>query len=167
MTEKTVGKDVSTHNNDSSFCNACFRLLRSVPDNQKNVLSVEIKRPLAEVFKFTINPVNTPKWIDGIVEERTNEPQVQIGTIYKNRKSLEVEEWTTYKVVAFEQDRIFWLAQIDPKSSYNVTYLYEQIEGGTKLTYAEWVKSGKLEEPFTAATMEKLRGVLEQEAEQK
>lgn len=39
-----------------------------------NTLSIVINKPVADVFAFTVDPANTPRWIDGIVEEVTDNP---------------------------------------------------------------------------------------------
>jgi hypothetical protein len=35
--------------------------------------TVIINKPLGKVFAFTINPANTPKWVEPIVYEQTSE----------------------------------------------------------------------------------------------
>ena len=48
---------------------------------KENRISIIINKPVQEVFTFTIDPNNTPKWIDGIKEEQISEQPVKIGTI--------------------------------------------------------------------------------------
>ncbi len=125
---------------------------------KENNISINVFRPIEEVFDFTINPENTPLWIDSIVKEETNEFPVKVGTEYKNVNQK--GEWTEYVVSKFEPNKIFELKQKD--SDYHVRYTYEQIsENETKLTYFEWVENGELEHPFTKETLENLKEVLE------
>ena len=49
---------------------------------KKNTLIIEIKKPVDVVFDFTINPKNTPKWIPSVLEEKTSERTVKVGTVY-------------------------------------------------------------------------------------
>lgn len=48
-------------------------------------LTITIDKPSSEVFEFTADPKNTPKWIDGIIIEETNETLPKLGTIYRNK----------------------------------------------------------------------------------
>ena len=126
---------------------------------KENRISVRIRRPVSEVFEFAVNPANTPKWIDGIVEEKASGWPPKLGTTYRNRNKAGA--WTEYEVVEFEQDGIFTLRQ--KGSDYGVRYTFKPAGNGTELTYFEWVWSGELKEPFTKATLDKLRALLEKE----
>ncbi len=124
-----------------------------------NVQTIEIDKPIAEVFEFTINPDNTPKWIDGIKEEKVNSSPVTVGTEYSNTNNG--TDWTIYTCTEFEKDRKFVLQQKD--SLYHVEYTYEKIsDTQTKLTYHEWMENNAvLAEPFEMKTLEKLKQVIE------
>jgi hypothetical protein len=50
-----------------------------------NKLTIRISKPVSEVFDFTINPQNTPRWIDFIVEETVDGKEIKLGTRYTNR----------------------------------------------------------------------------------
>ncbi len=125
---------------------------------KENEISIEINRPVAEVFEFTVNPKNAHLWIDDIVETKTDEFPVQLGTEYKdvNRAG----DWTEYKVVQFKQNKMFELKQ--KNGLYHVLYRYEPISNNkTKLTYLEWVDDGNLENPFTLSVLKKLKKSIE------
>ncbi|MFH1749658.1 MAG: SRPBCC family protein [bacterium] len=125
---------------------------------KENKISIKINCPIKEVFKFTINPKSTPKWIDGIVKEETNEWPVKIGTIYRNKSDDNI--WNEYGLVEFEPEKLFTLKQ--KNSNYSVQYTYKSLsENLTELTYYEWVDKGELENPFTIKTLEKLKQILE------
>lgn len=47
-------------------------------------LTAIINRSAREVFAFTIDPKNTPSWVDFIEHEETSEWPVRLGTVYRN-----------------------------------------------------------------------------------
>ncbi len=124
-----------------------------------NVQTIEIDKPIAEVFEFTINPDNTPKWIESIKEEKVNSSPITVGTEYSNTKNG--SDWTIYTCTEFEKDRKFMLQQ--KNSLYHVEYIYEKIsDTQTKLTYHEWMENDAvLVEPFEMKILEKLKQVME------
>ena len=125
---------------------------------KENKISVEINKPISEVFEFTTNPKYTNLWIGGIVREERNESPVKLGTEYKNVNGQ--GEWSIYTVVQLGLNKLFELKQKD--SLYSVRYTYEKIsDNKTKLTYYEWVESGELDGPFTRDTIEKLKQIME------
>ncbi len=40
---------------------------------QKNKLDIKINKPVSEVFKFTITPPNSAKWIPRVINEETSD----------------------------------------------------------------------------------------------
>ena len=124
---------------------------------KENRISIIINKPVQEVFTFTINPKNTPKWIDGIKEEQISEQLVKVGTIYKNTNNS--KDWDVYQVIEFERNKLFTLKQQD--SSYHVRYTYETLnEVMTRFTYFEWNKDG-LTNPFSVQVLERLKAIIE------
>ena len=69
----------------------------------ENKILITIRRSLSDVFSFTTNPENTSKWIVNIVEEKTNELPVKIGTVYRNKNKDGI--WTEYEVIEFKRNK--------------------------------------------------------------
>jgi hypothetical protein len=128
-----------------------------VPAEKRNLRWIMIDRPVHDVFEFTVNPDNTPRWIRNIVHEEVNGLPVIVGTVYRNVDRNGV--WETYKVTALEQDKRFELRNVN--STYHVRYTYKQVGDKTKLTYLEWVESGELEGPFEHSVLRCLKDVME------
>lgn len=121
-------------------------------------LTVSIDRPMHEVWDFVLNPENTPKWIDGIVAEETNESPTKLGTIYKNRNRE--GNWTEYEITELNLGSVFVMSQ--KGGSYHVRYTLKPLDDDRcELEYHEWVDVGELEEPFTQDILNKLKTVME------
>jgi hypothetical protein len=125
---------------------------------KENEISIEINRPVGEVFEFTINPKNIHLWVEDIVEGKTNESPVQLGTEYRDINKG--GDWTEYRVVQFKPNKTFELKQ--KNGLYHVLYKYEALsDKKTKLTFIEWVDDGNLENPFTLMVLKKLKKAVE------
>ncbi|NQU83446.1 MAG: hypothetical protein HQ536_01925 [Parcubacteria group bacterium] len=125
----------------------------------KNKLTIIIKKPIKEVFEYTINPDNTHKWINGVAEEKTDVWPIGIGTVYINRGKND-KEWTEYEVIKLEKNKLFTLRKSD--FNYYVEYTYRAIDDTTtELTYLEWIEDGNLEDPFDQSILSKLKSIME------
>jgi hypothetical protein len=127
---------------------------------KENKISIKLNRPVSDVFLFTINPLNTVKWAEGIKKEETNEWPVKTGTIYKN--SDDSGKWSAYLLVRLEENRLFELLSED--KNYHVRYTYTPIsETESHLEYYEWVDEGNLERPYSQEALDKLKRAIEQQ----
>lgn len=116
-------------------------------------LTIRISKPAKDVFDFTLNPRNTPKWIDSIVEEETNEWPAKRGTIYRNRSAD--GDWREFELTTFEPHKMFVLSKED---GYHVRYTFTSVdEHMTELEYYEWMDDGELTDAFTMQALEKLK----------
>ena len=123
-------------------------------------LVIEINCSASEIFEFTLNPANTPLWIDNILHEEKNQSPTKIGTVYRNINKE--GKWTEYEIVGFDPNKMFELKQ--KGGFYHVLYKLEALSAdSTKLTYFEWVEEGELDEPFSIIILEKLKRVLERQ----
>ncbi|HVX58372.1 MAG TPA: SRPBCC family protein [Candidatus Saccharimonadales bacterium] len=123
-------------------------------------LSIQINRPVAEVFEFVTDPANTPKWIDFITQERTNEWPPKLGTVYQNQDTS--GQWRELVMTKFEQGKMFVMSS--KESGYHVKYTLNPIDdNSTEMIYEEYVEQGELEDPFTIEILQKLKAVIEAE----
>jgi hypothetical protein len=120
-------------------------------------LTITINRSLDNVFAFAINPENTPKWVDSIVTEQTNEWPARLGTIYRNQNTD--GKWREFKVTVYEPDKRFVLST---KDGFDVDYTFTPIDANTtELEYSEWIDGGELEDLLTIDVLEKFKQVVE------
>ena len=130
-----------------------------VMKNKKIV--IQINKPIDEVFSFTLNPKNTPLWVDSVVFEETNEWPVKKGSIYRNKNKK--EEWSIYKVTSFEKNKSFVFSQND--QNYHVRYTFNPLPNNfCQVEYYEWVEKGNLTKPFTKKILKKLKKILEDQS---
>ena len=126
---------------------------------QETRLKVQIKRPISEVFSFAINPKNTPKWVEGIAIEETNEWPVKVGSIYRSQSKS--GKWSEYTVTSLEENKIFFLTKND--NNLHVKYTFMSISPVlTELEY-ELVHDGEFKESFIQGLLDNLKKVMESE----
>ena len=125
---------------------------------QENKITVIINKPIEGVFEFTTNPQNTHLWIPSIEEEIAEEYPPKMNTQYKNRGKD--SDWDFYKVLEFEENKVFTLTNLD--ENYTVKYTYKKLnDNQTEMEYYEWMKEGELSNPFTKDILLKLKSVME------
>lgn len=125
---------------------------------QQNILSVEINKPVAEIFNFCLNPESTSLWVDSIVYEEIDTPAPQLGTHYKNKSKDGT--WNEYEVVDFVPNKLFTFKQVN--GPYSVRYDFDELsDDSSRLIYTEWVTEGELENPFDMIPLQKLKTIIE------
>ncbi len=125
---------------------------------QRNILTIQIACATQVVFDFTLNPENTPLWIENIAWEKRNTEHPQIGSLYTNANLEGVT--TVYELVEFVPYKTFTLKQVG--GMYCVKYDFVEVgQGSTDLAYTEWVTAGELEAPFTQEPLLQLKHILE------
>ena len=123
----------------------------------ENEISIKIKRPISEVFEFTINPKNTHLWIENVQKEETNEWPIKVGSRYRNTGNDGV--WDEYEVIDLKQNELFELKMVN--GTYHVRYTYKPIDtNNTEITYFEWDENG-INSPFQQMALAKLKDILE------
>lgn len=125
---------------------------------KKNILTIEIHKPLHEVFLFCITPPNSTKWIPSVIKEETNEWPIKIGTIYKLTDDMGTISNVT--VTGIKNDEyIEWTSE---DQNYHCKYNLHGIDKETtELKYCEWVDQGDIKEPFTREVLTRLKSTLE------
>ena len=133
-----------------SFC----LVVDLVSNMTENKVTVQIQKTLPEVFEFTINPINTHKWVNGIKSESRDSEEISIGTKYIN-------DTGSYVVSAYEENKLFELTSNN--LPYKCWYTYRYInDNTTEMTYTEKMTDGsELSDPFTQDTLNKLKEVME------
>lgn len=123
-----------------------------------NRLTVDINRTVSDVFNFTIDPKNTPKWIEASEKEETSEWPVKVGTVYTNTgKSGQAFE---FKMTDIVPNKSFELIGSD--NNYHCRYTFRDLgDNKTEFEYYEWMEDGELEAPFTQDVLGKLKSVME------
>ena len=99
-----------------------------------NEIRIIIDASCRDVFEFTLEPKNTPQWIDDVEEETISTQQIALGTIYSN-------SFGNMEVTDYERDKFFELT--NKKTGVICSHSYRPInDTQTELTYFEYVQDG-------------------------
>lgn len=105
--------------------------------------SVQINRPVEQVFAFTENPANMPLWYVGVQEAALIEgDKVTVGARVRGTGTLMGKRFEVIStVVAYEPNRksAYEFTQPFAQTIYNT---YEPVNGGTRFTQRVVVEAG-------------------------
>lgn len=68
---------------------------------KENKLTIFIDKPVKEVFEYSLESNNVPKWITSIKEEIPSERPVKLGTKLKNI-GVNSTIWNQYEMIDFQ-----------------------------------------------------------------
>lgn len=122
--------------------------------------SIEIRRPVEQVFSFTTDAKSWPKWQSIIMEaEQTSPGPVTVGTMFRGTSRMmgRTMPWTA-KATEFEANRRYGKNIDSGPVTIEQHNAYLSVEGGTKFTILYDMKVGgfmKLMSPMITGSMRK------------
>lgn len=125
---------------------------------KENKLTIFINKPVKEVFAYSLESNNVPKWITSIKEEIPSEIPVKVRTKLKNI-GINSSTWNYYEVVEFEQNKTFTLKRLN--GDYFVKYTCTPKDRGTEFEYLEWVANGDLDDLMGMSALKLLKQLIE------
>ena len=126
---------------------------------KENKLNIFIDKPVKEVFEYSLESNNVPKWITSIKEEIPEERPVRVGTKLRNI-GVNSEEWNEYEIVEFEPPKTKKKKKIN--GDYYVKYTCTEKDDGTDFEYFEWVEKGDLDEVMEMSSLKLLKKIIEE-----
>jgi uncharacterized membrane protein len=100
------------------------------------VESVQINRPLDEVYEFVANPENLPEWTGTVIETRkeTPGPLLEGSTFITVGKFLGRRVESPFEVTAHESPRVHSHKSTGGPLPTEWTLTFEEVAGGTRYT---------------------------------
>jgi uncharacterized membrane protein len=98
--------------------------------------SVEINRPLEEVYEYVANPENLPEWTGTVIETRkgTLGPLLEGSTFTSVGKFLGRRVESPFEVIAHESPRLHSHKSTGGPLPMEWTLTFEEVAGGTRYT---------------------------------
>lgn len=124
-----------------------------------NKLTIFIDKPINEVFEYSLESNNVPKWITSIKEEIPSERPVKLGTKLKNI-GVNSDVWNEYEVIDFQPPKTFTLKRLN--GDYFVRYTCIEKDNGTEFEYYEWAEKGNLDDLMGMKALEILKKLIEE-----
>ena len=125
---------------------------------KENRLTIYIDKPIEEVFIYSLESANVPKWINSIEKEIPLERPIKLGTKLKN-KGFNSSEWNEYEVIEFLPPKSFTLRKLN--DDYFVKYTCTKNGTGTSFEYYEWAENKNLDDIMEMGALELLKKLIE------
>lgn len=125
---------------------------------KENLLTIYIDKPIEEVFEYSLESDNVPKWITSIEKEIPTERPVKLGTKLNNI-SIGSDTWNQYEVIEIIPPKTFTLKLLN--GDYYVKYTCTEKGAGTDFEYYEWAEFGELEDIMGMDALERLKEQIE------
>lgn len=126
---------------------------------KENKLTIFINKPIQEVFKYSLESNNVPKWITSIKEEVPLERPVKLGTKLKNI-GIDANTWNEYEIINFQPPKTFTLKRLN--GDYFVKYTCIEKDSGTEFEYFEWAEN-ELDGLMEISALKKLKKLIEEQ----
>lgn len=125
---------------------------------KENKLNIFINKPIKEVFNYSLESNNVPKWITSIKEEIPSERPVKVGTKLKNI-GINSDTWNYYEVIDFVENKTFTLKRLN--GDYFVKYTCIEKDNGTDFEYFEWAENEELADLMEMSALKLLKNNIE------
>ena len=98
--------------------------------------SIDIARPVADVFAYMSEPKNNPEWETNLVEsELTSDRPIAVGSTGRRVENFMGRDEGTWEITEFEQDKASAVTYESSKFEGRGRWEFDPVEGGTRLTY--------------------------------
>ncbi|UCD99040.1 MAG: SRPBCC family protein [Chloroflexota bacterium] len=135
--------------------------------------SVIIEKPVSEVFAYTNNLANSPKWQSGLERIKFKEATPKVGGRFiEVRKIMGREMETLLEITGLETNQLYSAKTLSGPIPYQVQVIFETVEGFTRMTtkvqgeargvykMAEGTIANQIEKSLQESG-ERLKGILE------
>ncbi len=126
---------------------------------KENKLSIFIEKPIEEVFEYSLESDNVPKWITSIEKEIPSERPVKLGTKLRNIGVGSID-WNEYEVIEFQPPKTFTLKKLN--GDYFVKYTCTPNGSGTDFEYLEWAEHQNLDDLMEMEALITLKKLIEE-----
>ncbi|HSK91713.1 MAG TPA: SRPBCC family protein [Euzebyales bacterium] len=121
--------------------------------------TIEIHRPVAEVFAFVSDLGHTPEWNWAISETRkTTEGPVGVGTTYRQTRTVPQHATEELEITALQPDQLLEVTGVLASLPAHLTYRFHTAPQGTRLENTVQLQPAgalRLLAPLTAKRIER------------